>query len=554
MNREINLQKLKVLFVYALMGVVIAYEWHFVYSGIMSLPVLNGTIIAVFVVGNLIVWKSLFSLTNETAVLRLISESFKDTHSGTVDDDVLAARRQRCLQKGTVIRRPVLLGSAFDILMDEFWRGRSLRFRLDTVQMLLATVEHKMGRERGLIGYVAGLAIFLGLIGTFVGLMEMVHSVGGIIGSLAGANASPESIQNLIKALQAPLTGMAQGFSASLFGLFASLVLGLIGRFANSANYSVKEHFESWLTSVSQLEQTRQGEGRGRSEAPSSQPSPAPIRSAIPDTIAPALARAADAQLAQARELERLTARFEAVAINHGALQEILRRTDLMADEMNRLRQGVSQDHAVLRAFTEDGLTSLRQIAGEQKAETGALQSQMEALRASFDSRFETTERRFSELNETQRRSQAQFDASLQEAARARDAFAADMTGRQADLVAGLRRMEAQLAMAPDPTLIGASLRGVLVEGFGDVARRLEDAAQAAVHTAMATRAAADETHAIGEIREMTRMLETSLAHGLSDVAQSFRHTLDLYAGLMRQAQTHNTQEARTDMPARDVG
>lgn len=240
MNREINLQKLKILFVYILMVGVIAYEWHFVQSGIVALPVLNSTIIVTFLVGNIIVWKSLFSLNNETAVLRMISESYKDTHSGPVDDDVLATRRQRCLQKGVVLRRPVLLGSAFDILMDEFWRGRSLRFRLDTVQMLLATVEHKMARERGLIGYMSGLAIFLGLIGTFVGLMEMVYSVGGIIGSLAGANASPDSIQNLIKALQAPLTGMAQGFSASLFGLFASLVITLIGRFANSANYSVK--------------------------------------------------------------------------------------------------------------------------------------------------------------------------------------------------------------------------------------------------------------------------------------------------------------------------
>jgi hypothetical protein len=551
MNREINLQKLKVLFVYALMAGVIAYEWHFVKAGIVALPVLNSTIIITFLVGNIFVWKSLFSLNNETAVLRLIAESYKDTHSGAVDDDMLAARRQRCLQKGIVLRRPVLLGPAFDILMDEFWRGRSLRFRLDTVQMLLATVEHKMSRERGLVGYISGLAIFLGLIGTFVGLMEMVHSVGGIIGSLAGANASPDSIQNLIKALQAPLTGMAQGFSASLFGLFASLVITLIGRFANSANYSVKEQFESWLTSVSQLEQTRQTEGGSRSEtdAPSAV---LPHRIPMPDAVAPALARAADAQMAQARELERLAERFEAVAINHGALQEVLRRTDIMADETKRLRQTLSQEQAVLRAFTEDGFTSLRQIAGEQKAETGALQSQIEALRASFDSRFDASERRFSELSDAQRRTHAQFDASLQDAAQARDAFAADMAGRQADLVAGLRRMEAQLAMAPDPTLIGSSLRGILIEGFADVAQRLEDATQAAVQAAVVTRSTTDESGAIAEIRAMTQMLESSLAHGLSDVAQSFRHTLDLYAGLMRQAQ--DVQKGPVDMRARDAG
>jgi hypothetical protein len=551
MNREINLQKLKILFVYILMVGVIAYEWHFVQSGIVALPVLNSTIIVTFLVGNIIVWKSLFSLNNETAVLRMISESYKDTHSGPVDDDVLATRRQRCLQKGVVLRRPVLLGSAFDILMDEFWRGRSLRFRLDTVQMLLATVEHKMARERGLIGYMSGLAIFLGLIGTFVGLMEMVYSVGGIIGSLAGANASPDSIQNLIKALQAPLTGMAQGFSASLFGLFASLVITLIGRFANSANYSVKEQFESWLTSVSQLEQTRQGEGGHRSET-NAPTAVFPQRIAMPDTVAPALARAADAQIAQARELERLAERFEAVAVNHDALHEVLQRTDIMADETKHLRHTLSQEQAILRALTEDGLASLRQVAGEQKATTGALQSQIEALRASFDSRLDASARRFSELTATQRQAYAQFDASLQDAAHARDAFAADMAARQADLVAGLRRMEAQLAMAPDPTLIGSSLRGILIEGFADVAQRLEDATWAAVQAAVATRSATDESGAIAEIRAMTHMLESSLAHGLSDVAQSFRHTLDLYAGLMRQAQ--EAQKSDVDLRARDAG
>jgi hypothetical protein len=408
-----------------------------------------------------------------------------------------------------------------------------------------------MARERGLVGYVSGLAIFLGLIGTFVGLMEMVHSVGGIIGSLAGANASPESIQNLIKALQAPLTGMAQGFSASLFGLFASLVLSLIGRFANSANYSVKEQFESWLTSVSQLEQTRLTEGGSRGEANSSSAILAQ-RAAIPDPVAPALARAADAQMAQARELERLAERFEAVAINQGALHEVLRRTDIMADEMKRLRQTLSQDQANLFAFTEDGLSSLRQIAGEQKSETGALQGQIEALRASFDARFDASERRFGEMTDAQRHAYAQFDARMEDAARARDAFAADMAGRQADLVAGLRRMEAHMAMAPDPTLIGSSLRGILVEGFADVAQRLEDATRAAVQTAATTRSSADDSSAITEIREMTRMLESSLTHGLSDVAQSFRHTLDLYAGMMRQAQ--DTQKGHADVRARDAG
>lgn len=421
MKREITLQKLRILIAYAVLALVVSFEWHFVYSGIMALPVLNGVIIGVFFIGNFIVWKSLLSLRDETAALGLIAEAYGDTHAGELTEEMRAARRQRCLAKGTVFARPKLLGPSFDMLMDEFWRGRSLRFRLETVQKLMATVEHKMARDRGLIGYISGLAIFLGLIGTFIGLMEMVHSVGGIIGSLAGANASPEAIQGLIKSLQAPLTGMAQGFSASLFGLFSSLALGLIGRFANSANYSIKEHFESWLTSVSQMEQVRRDDGQARAQIMGADGATVTAGAAVADSkVAAALARAADAQIAQARELETLAERFEAVAINHGALQEVLRRTDTLADEMKCLRHSLSEDNGMLRAFTEDAFATLRQAIGEQQARTGAVESQLEALRASFDARLDGHDRRLGELAAGQRAGQAAFETQAEEAARAR--------------------------------------------------------------------------------------------------------------------------------------
>ena len=491
-------------------------------------------------------------LRDETAALGLIAEAYGDTHAGELTEEMRAARRQRCLAKGTVFARPKLLGPSFDMLMDEFWRGRSLRFRLETVQMLMATVEHKMARDRGLIGYISGLAIFLGLIGTFIGLMEMVHSVGGIIGSLAGANASPEAIQGLIKSLQAPLTGMAQGFSASLFGLFSSLALGLIGRFANSANYSIKEHFESWLTSVSQMEQVRRDDGQARAQVMGADG--ATVTAGADGWPLFALG-GADAQIAQARELETLAERFEAVAINHGALQEVLRRTDTLADEMKRLRHSLSEDNGMLRAFTEDAFATLRQAIGEQQARTGAVESQLEALRASFDARLDGHDRRLGELAAGQRAGQAAFETQAEEAARARDAFAADMSARQADLVANMRRMEAQLAMAPDPALIGSSIRGVLLEGFNDIAQRLEEATHAAVHRASAQRTPEAEA-VVGEIRALAHGLEMSLAQGLGEVAGSFRSALDLYANLMRQAQNERPQPVAADAAplARDAG
>ncbi len=560
MKREINLQKIRILAVYALLATVVIFQWHFVSSGLMALPILNGVIVAVFFVGNILIWKSLSSLDNEIDALRAIAEAYRDTHSGDVTEEVLAARRQRCLRKGTVLSRPKLLGAAFDMLMDEFWRGRSLRFRLETVQLLMGTVEHKMARDRGLISYVSGLAIFLGLIGTFVGLMEMVQSVGGIIGALAGANATADSVQNLIKALQTPLTGMAQGFSASLFGLFTSLTLGLVGRFANNASYSVKEQFESWLTSVSQMEQVRRNDGR--SERPQTSPAHDAAGFMLPglpvapsqDKLAAALARAADAQAAQAQQLETIAARFEATAIDHAALQEILRRTDLLADEMNHLRQGITQDHSALRGYTEDAFAVLRQAIGEQKALAGAIDSQIEAMRVSFDARLDAADRHVGELATTQRAGFAAFDASVEEAQRARDVFTADLAARQADVVAGLRRMEAQLAMAPDPALIGSSIRGVLMEGFTEIGRKLEEATRAAVATGAPAQAEPGQDAVVSEIRALSRSLETSLSQGLNDVAGAFQNALTLYADLMRQAQTQADTPRSSAPLARDAG
>ena len=537
MSREITLQKIRILLAYAVLGVVLVVQWHFVVSGIMALPLLNSVIIAVFVFGNVLVWRSLLSLRNELAALELIGEAYRDTHSGPVTDEILAARRQRCLKRGVKLKHPKILGSAFDILMDEFWRGRSLRFRLETVQMLMATVDHKMARERGLIGYVSGLAIFLGLIGTFIGLMEMVESVGGIIGSLAGANASADSIQRLITALQAPLTGMAQGFSASLFGLFASLALGIIGRFAAAAHYSVKEQFESWLTGVSQLEQVRQHDhvAQGQEAQMVGVGQPTQMLSPSYEAANQALTRAAEAQIAQARQFEILAERFEAVALNHKALNEVMRRTDMIADHMKGLRETIAHDHESLRQYTENAFAALRQVMGQAQAQQGALDSQLESLRASFDMRFENAERRTHELVQAQRAQNEIVAASLADGQITRDQFATDMVARQADLVAHLRRMEAQLASAPDPSLMAGSLRGALLDGFQTMSTRLEQVLQA---TLMASQTAHMESDPlIAEMRELTQSIEQSLTRGLNEVAMAFQHNLHLYAELMRQAQ-----------------
>ncbi len=125
----------------------------------------------------------------------------------------------------------------FDVAYDELLRTRNLKVSAGTVQTIVQAIESRHNEERAQIGYLAGLLVFLGLIGTFIGLMEMVGSVGGIISSLdtSGATAADETIQRLFHDLRQPLDGMAVGFSSSLFGLFGSLVIGLLSRFGGRA-------------------------------------------------------------------------------------------------------------------------------------------------------------------------------------------------------------------------------------------------------------------------------------------------------------------------------
>ena len=137
------------------------------------------------------------------------------------------------------------------------------------------TLVHKIGQtiddEKSLLGYMSGLLVFMGLIGTFIGLLHMVGSMGGIIGTLAsstGGAAGADAFQQLLGALQEPLKGMASGFAASLFGLFSSLVVGLLARMAGQAAGVLKHEFESWLAGVVQIGDQEREEAMGPRGSP----------------------------------------------------------------------------------------------------------------------------------------------------------------------------------------------------------------------------------------------------------------------------------------------
>ena len=259
MERDIRRQKIRMLI--TSLGILGLLVWNldFVINGIMSNIYLNGTIILVFLFGFALVFRHVFDLEGEQVALRALKEAFSDAKVIEEKDFVDEYwRHHRCMAPAIVYERPKLLGHIFELTYDEILRTNKIRITLTTMQSLVDGIDTRMAEQRSLTNYITGLLVFLGLIGTFIGLMDMVASVGGIIGSLASATGEGAdqagAFAKLVQDLKGPLVGMATGFSSSLFGLFGSLMLGLLSRFGARASNSLKLHFEEWLAGVAQIE------------------------------------------------------------------------------------------------------------------------------------------------------------------------------------------------------------------------------------------------------------------------------------------------------------
>jgi hypothetical protein len=95
-------------------------------------------------------------------------------------------------------------------------------------RVLLDSFEARLHESREVLRYLAGLLVFLGLLGTFWGLLTTVGSIGGVIGAMHSSGEGGTLFEDLKSGLAAPLAGMGISFSSSLFGLAGSLVLGFL--------------------------------------------------------------------------------------------------------------------------------------------------------------------------------------------------------------------------------------------------------------------------------------------------------------------------------------
>ncbi|WKA29111.1 hypothetical protein [Bradyrhizobium roseum] len=258
MEKQIAYIRNKMIGLIAIIAIVSAWQWDFIHEGVMAHVWTTGSILSAFAFSIIMAFIFVHKLKNEVIAFNALKEMWDDIRMGPVEQKADPLwRHYRCSRPGRMFKRPRLLGHAYDLVTEELARTKKIRISVETMNTLVHKIGSTIDDEKSLLGYMSGLLVFMGLIGTFIGLLHMVGSMGGIIGTLAssagGSGGSTDAFQQLLGALQEPLKGMASGFAASLFGLFSSLVVGLLARFAGQAAGVLKHEFESWLAGVVQI-------------------------------------------------------------------------------------------------------------------------------------------------------------------------------------------------------------------------------------------------------------------------------------------------------------
>jgi len=198
---------------------------------------LNGFIILILIIGIAYSFVQVLGLRGEIHWLETLR---RESRGGLVFPGTLSQEHP-----------PRLLGPMVTMIGD-----RAGRLSLSTMSMrtLLDTIHARIDESHEISRYIIGLLIFLGLLGTFWGLLETVTAVGATIGGLsAGSGDAVAMFEELKGGLQAPLSGMGTAFSSSLFGLAGSLVLGFLELNSGQAHNRFLNELEEWLSSVTKL-------------------------------------------------------------------------------------------------------------------------------------------------------------------------------------------------------------------------------------------------------------------------------------------------------------
>ncbi len=211
----------------AIVALVIVILYEQVWRAFLANPGLNGLIVFVLLIGIGFAFRQVIRLFPEVAWVN----GFRLADPGIA-----------------VERSPTLLAPMATILGDRVGR---MAMSPQTMRGIMDSIATRLDEARDISRYMTGLLVFLGLLGTFWGLIETVTSVRTVIESLkVGGSDAGQMFDALKEGLGAPLGGMGISFSSSLFGLAGSLILGFLDLQTGQAQNRFYTDLEDWLATT----------------------------------------------------------------------------------------------------------------------------------------------------------------------------------------------------------------------------------------------------------------------------------------------------------------
>ena len=215
------------MMVFVVLGGLVAFVlYKQIHTAFMANPGLNGLIVGVLLLGIVLAMRQVVRLYPEIAWVN----NFRLADPGLAVD-----------------RPPVLLAPMAAILGSRVGR---MAMSSQLMRGILDSIATRLDESRDLSRYMTGLLVFLGLLGTFWGLIETVSSVGNVIQGLKAGGDAGNMFDSLREGLAAPLAGMGISFSSSLFGLAGSLVLGFLDLQSSQAQNRFYTELEDLLSTT----------------------------------------------------------------------------------------------------------------------------------------------------------------------------------------------------------------------------------------------------------------------------------------------------------------
>ena len=205
----------------ALAGFIALILYRPIAVAFMANPGLNGLILGVLLIGVLLALRQVIQLFSEVRWVNAYN-----------------------LGRADAQQTPARLAPLAAMLAAKEGRGISTLM----LRAILDSVAPRLDEARDTGRYLTGLLIFLGLLGTFWGLIETVGSIGGVIKSMQTGSDAAVMFDELKNGLAAPLAGMSISFTSSLFGLAGSLVLGFLDLQAGQAQNRFYQELEDNLS------------------------------------------------------------------------------------------------------------------------------------------------------------------------------------------------------------------------------------------------------------------------------------------------------------------